>query len=87
MSGNNLLFEVGEGVAWIGFNRPESRNAMTWDMYDALEKVCERLADDDGVHAVVLHGVGGEAFVAQVRNHVNVLGLLHGAVQKVSYQH
>ncbi|WP_136066647.1 enoyl-CoA hydratase/isomerase family protein [Modicisalibacter radicis] len=64
MRSDNLLFEVCEGVAWIGFNRPESRNAMTWEMYDGLETVCEQLADDDNVHAVVLHGVGGEAFVA-----------------------
>ncbi len=64
MSSDNLLFEVCDGVAWIGFNRPESRNAMTWEMYDALESRCEQLADDDSVHAVVLHGVGGEAFVA-----------------------
>jgi len=64
MSSDNLIFEVCDGVAWIGFNRPESRNAMTWEMYDALETVCDQLADDDSVHAVVLHGVGGEAFVA-----------------------
>lgn len=64
MSNNSLLFDVQDGVAWIGFNRPESRNAMTWEMYDALEDYCERLAQDADVHAVVIHGVGGEAFVA-----------------------
>lgn len=64
MSSDNLLFELRDGVAWLGFNRPESRNAMTWEMYDELEAACERLANDEGVQAVVLHGVGGEAFVA-----------------------
>jgi enoyl-CoA hydratase len=64
MNSDNLLFEVRDGVAWIGFNRPDSRNAMTWEMYDALETACDQLADEDSVHAVVLHGVGGEAFVA-----------------------
>lgn len=60
----SVQFEQRDGVAWIGFNRPQSRNAMTWDMYNALEYYCDTLANDDQVHAVVLHGVGGEAFVA-----------------------
>ncbi|QTP56115.1 enoyl-CoA hydratase [Billgrantia sulfidoxydans] len=59
-----LIFRREDRLAWIGFNRPESRNAMTWEMYDALEACCNRLAEDDEVQAVVLHGVGGEAFVA-----------------------
>lgn len=64
MNDDSLLLKRQHGVAWLGFNRPQSRNAMTWEMYDALEKYCDQLADDDTVHAVVLHGVGGEAFVA-----------------------
>ncbi|WP_249978341.1 enoyl-CoA hydratase/isomerase family protein [Vreelandella olivaria] len=60
----SIQFELRDGVAWIGFNRPQSRNAMTWDMYNALEYYCDTLASDDRVYAVVLHGVGGEAFVA-----------------------
>jgi enoyl-CoA hydratase/carnithine racemase len=61
---DSVTYDVRNGVAWVGFNRPQSRNAMTWEMYDALEKQCDQLAEDDTVHAVVLHGVGGEAFVA-----------------------
>lgn len=64
MSDDALILRREGSLAWIGFNRPESRNAMTWEMYDALESCCDQLAGDDGVHAVVLHGVGGEAFVA-----------------------
>lgn len=61
---DSVRLELRNGVAWIGFNRPQSRNAMTWKMYDALEKHCDHLVDNDDIHAVVLHGVGGEAFVA-----------------------
>lgn len=64
MSNESVIYAQCGGVAWIGFNRPESRNAMTWEMYDALEAHCDRLSTDDEVHAVVLYGVGGEAFVA-----------------------
>ena len=60
----SVKFSIRNGVAWIGFNRPQSRNAMTWEMYDALEKHCDQLAEDDAVYALVLHGVGGDAFVA-----------------------
>ncbi|WP_252106311.1 MULTISPECIES: enoyl-CoA hydratase [unclassified Halomonas] len=61
---DSVRFEIKEGVAWLGFNRPQSRNAMTWDMYNALEYYCDTLAEKSGVHALVLHGIGGEAFVA-----------------------
>lgn len=64
MNDDSLLFKIQHGVAWLSFNRPQSRNAMTWEMYDALEKHCDQLVEDDTVHAVVLHGVGGEAFIA-----------------------
>lgn len=64
MNDKSLLHEVRDGVAWLGFNRPESRNAMTWDMYDALSRHCDCIQKDDSIHAVVLHGVGGDAFVA-----------------------
>lgn len=63
-STQSVIVEVRDGVAWLGFNRPQSRNAMTWEMYDALERHCETLEQNDAVHALVLHGVGGEAFVA-----------------------
>lgn len=55
---------VDQGVAWVGFNRPERRNAMTWQMYDALERLCRELEADSNVVAVVFHGCGGKAFVA-----------------------
>ncbi|BBI63907.1 hypothetical protein HSBAA_52130 [Vreelandella sulfidaeris] len=64
MSDESLIFRREGNLAWIGFSRPASRNAMTWDMYNALEASCAQLAEDNSVHAVVLHGVGGEAFVA-----------------------
>lgn len=51
-------------LAWVTFNRPEVRNAMTWGMYDGLERLCAELEKDDSVDVVVLRGKGGEAFVA-----------------------
>lgn len=53
-----------ERIAWVIFNRPEVRNAMTWGMYDALERTCQELTDDENIDVVILRGSGGEAFVA-----------------------
>lgn len=61
---DELLHERIGRVAWLTFNRPRVRNAMTWAMYDALERHCRELNDDPGVDVVVLRGAGGEAFVA-----------------------
>ena len=55
---------IEQGVVWIGFNRPHSRNAMTWDMYDALARSLQEVESDRNIVAVVLHGCGGQAFVA-----------------------
>lgn len=57
-------YQIKDGIAWVGFNRPESRNAMTWSMYDALERICREVDTDPDISAVVFHGCGGEAFVA-----------------------
>lgn len=51
-------------IAWVVFNRPEVRNAMTWEMYNGLERLCDELEQDEGVDVVILRGQGGEAFVA-----------------------
>jgi enoyl-CoA hydratase/carnithine racemase len=51
-------------VVTLTFNRPEARNAMTWDMYQRLYDTCEEVDADDTVRVLVLKGAGGKAFVA-----------------------
>ncbi|MEQ7005814.1 enoyl-CoA hydratase/isomerase family protein [Actinopolymorpha sp. B17G11] len=61
-----LLVERKGAALWVTFNRPEQRNAITWEMYEGLVEACRR-ADreaDDGLRVMVLRGAGGEAFVA-----------------------
>ena len=41
----NVLFEQRGPVAWVTFNRPEARNAMTFAMYDALVRACDYVAE------------------------------------------
>lgn len=61
---DELIFERKGAVAWITFNRPQARNALTWNMYDRLEQACHDVNADRAVRAVVLTGAGGQAFVA-----------------------
>jgi hypothetical protein len=51
-------------LATLTFNRPEARNAMTWDMYEALVDACDRVDKDPDVRVLILRGAGGKAFVA-----------------------
>ena len=58
-----LLFASDGPVAFVTFNRPEARNAMTWNMYDALARACDEVARDPRIRVLVLRGAG-DAFVA-----------------------
>jgi enoyl-CoA hydratase len=64
MSGEELITERRGDVRWITFNRPEARNALTWNMYSRLLEVCEQVNTERDVRAMVLTGAGGKAFVA-----------------------
>ncbi len=61
---DELIVERKGGVVWVTFNRPQARNALTWNMYSRLETACHEINADRSVRAVVLTGAGGQAFVA-----------------------
>jgi enoyl-CoA hydratase/carnithine racemase len=51
-------------IAWVSFDRPAARNAMTWSMYSDLKAICEKLHTDKTIKAVILRGAGGQSFVS-----------------------
>jgi enoyl-CoA hydratase/carnithine racemase len=61
---SKVLFDVDGSVAFVTFNRPEARNAMTWEMYEALVASCDRVDGDRDIRVMVLRGAGGLAFVS-----------------------
>jgi enoyl-CoA hydratase/carnithine racemase len=61
---NHVLISRDGPIVTLTFNRPEARNAMTWDMYQRLYEACEEVDADDAVRVLVLRGAGGKAFVA-----------------------
>jgi enoyl-CoA hydratase/carnithine racemase len=55
---DQLLLEVGAGVAVITLNRPDRGNAVTLRMVRELSDALARCDADDGVRAVVITGAG-----------------------------
>jgi len=64
MTTAETIFQVDPPFAFLTFNRPQARNAMTWAMYDALVAACEQVDADPQVRVFVLRGAGGKAFVS-----------------------
>jgi len=60
----DLLFDVSGGVARITINRPEARNAFTFEMYEKLVQACEAVNGDDSAKVVIITGAGAKAFSA-----------------------
>lgn len=50
--------QVDDGVAWLAFNRPEKRNAMSPTLNREMAGALDRIEADDRVGAVVLYGKG-----------------------------
>jgi enoyl-CoA hydratase/carnithine racemase len=63
MPSSNVAWDINESVAVVTLNRPEARNALTWDMYDALVEACDRAEADHDVRVLIIRGSGG-AFAA-----------------------
>ena len=60
---NLILIEKQDIILHIEFNRPESRNALTRDMFEQLLTTLEKCKEDHNLRAIFLSGKG-EAFSA-----------------------
>jgi enoyl-CoA hydratase/carnithine racemase len=56
----DILVEQENGVAVVTLNRPEHRNALTYTMWNGLDRVFGELGRDRSVKAVVLTGAGSD---------------------------
>jgi len=63
-TGNELLYEVSDGVAMVTLNRPDQRNALNAPLLTQLVEAMSRARSDDDVRAVVLTGAGDKVFCA-----------------------
>ena len=61
---DELLHEVRDGVAYVTFNRPQARNALTFAMYERLAQICNDANTDRSIKAILITGAGDKAFAA-----------------------
>ncbi len=64
MEFKNIIFEKNDKIATISINRPKALNALNSETLKELDCAVDMIAEDEGVYAVILTGVGGKAFVA-----------------------
>jgi enoyl-CoA hydratase/carnithine racemase len=61
---STILYEIRDGVGTLTINRPEARNALTFEMYDRIAEICAEPSPNGGVKALILTGAGERAFAA-----------------------
>lgn len=61
---DKILTEQSGEIARIIFNQPEKRNAVSLEMWEAVEAAVTRFQADDSVRILILSGAGGKAFVS-----------------------
>lgn len=61
---DKMLAHVDGAVGHVIFNNPERYNAVSLEMWDAVELALTTFAEDDQVRVVILSGEGGKAFVS-----------------------
>jgi enoyl-CoA hydratase/carnithine racemase len=64
MPEDEVLYQVGGGVAQITINRPGRRNAISWAVVEAMRARVAQARADAEVRVVVLTGAGEKAFCA-----------------------
>ncbi len=60
----DLLFEKRDGIAWITFDRPERRNAISPEGFCRLADAWTEFRDDRALRVAILTGAGSEAFTS-----------------------
>jgi enoyl-CoA hydratase len=60
----HVRFDVEGAIAFLTINRPEARNAMTWEMYEALVAACDAVDGNDAIRVFVIRSAGDKAFIS-----------------------
>jgi enoyl-CoA hydratase len=61
---SHMLAEIDGPIGWMTFNKPERRNAVSLDMWEAIPEILHRFERDPAVRVIVLQGAGDKAFVS-----------------------
>ncbi|MED5579450.1 MAG: enoyl-CoA hydratase [Nitrospinota bacterium] len=61
---DKMIAEVDGHIGWMIFNNPEKRNAISLEMWEAVEKILSAFEEDKNVRLIVMKGAGDRAFVS-----------------------
>jgi len=64
MEFENILYEKKDGILYLTLNRPETRNALTPEMWQDISTAVSMASGDDEVQAVIISGTGGKALAS-----------------------
>src|ERR1700756_4320632 len=60
----DIIIERKEGITQEKFNRPEVRNALTFEMYEAVYNLCVEANETEEIGAIIFAGVDSSAFAS-----------------------
>lgn len=60
----SILYDIKGEIGILTLNRPEARNALTFEMYERIAEICAVPSPDGRVKAIVMMGAGEKAFGA-----------------------
>ncbi|NJO37414.1 MAG: enoyl-CoA hydratase [Rhizobiales bacterium] len=64
LSTEKMIARTDGAIGHVVFNNPERHNAVSLEMWDALDVILQHCEAEDGIRVVVLSGAGGKAFVS-----------------------
>ncbi len=64
MSAAELLIERDGPIASVTLNRPDKRNALTFEMYAGLAEFCRSADGENDLKVIIVRGAGDKAFAA-----------------------
>src|SRR5213075_1851917 len=60
----DILFDVRDGIGRVTFNRPQARNAFTFQMYERVAEICKEANEDRAIKVLIFTGAGDKAFAS-----------------------
>ena len=64
LASDKMMARKDGAVGHLIFNNPERHNAVSLDMWDAVEQILDAFEGDDDVRVLVMSGAGGKSFVS-----------------------
>lgn len=80
----DLIYEIKDEIGFITLNRPQARNALTFEMYGQIADILEGAPTDGSVKAFIITGAGDKAFAAGTD--ISLFRDFNGAEQGIGYE-